>query len=44
MEDIQKKLLFKESNVWHKSFLRPKLSYVVLEQEDKDGKLLRVLQ
>ena len=44
VEDIQKKLLFKESNVWHKSFLRPKLSYVVLEQEDKDGKLLRVLQ
>ena len=44
VEDIQKQLLFKESNVWHKSFLRPKLSYVVLEQEDKDGKLLRVLQ
>ena len=44
VEDIQKQLLFKESNVWHKSFLRPKLSYVVLEQEDKDGKLIRVLQ
>ena len=44
VEDIQKKLLFKESNVWHKSFLRPKLSYVVLEQEDKDGKLLHVLR
>ena len=44
VEDIQKLLLFKESNVRHKSFLRPKLSYVVLEQEDKDGKLIRVLQ
>ena len=44
VEDIQKKLLFKESNVWHKSFLRSNLSFVVLEQEDKDGKLLRVLQ
>ena len=44
VEDIQKQLLFKESNVWHKSFLRSKLSYVVLEQEDKDEKLLRVLQ
>ena len=44
VEDIQKLLLFKETNVWSKSFLRPKLSYVVLEQEDKDGKLIRVLE
>ena len=44
VEDIQKQLLFKESNIWRNSFLRPKLSYVVLEQEDKDEKLLRVLQ
>lgn len=43
-ENIQKQLLFSEPNTWRKSFLRPKLSYVVLEQEDKDGKLLRVLQ
>lgn len=43
-EDIQKQLLFSEPNTWRKSFVRPKLSYVVLKQEDKDGKLIRVLQ
>ena len=42
--DIQNQLLFKESNVCSKSLIRSKLSYVVLEQEDKDEKFLRVLQ
>lgn len=43
VDDIQEKLLFAEKCVMRKSFLRDKLSYVVLQQEDKDGKLLRVL-
>ena len=42
--DIQKQLSFKKENVKRSSFLRPKLSYVVLNQDDKDGKLLRILQ
>ena len=44
VRDIQEKLSFKKENVKKSSFLRPKLSYVVLNQNDKDGKLLQILQ
>lgn len=39
VEDIQEKLLFKQHNVFQKSFSRPNLIYVVLEIEDKLKKL-----
>ncbi len=41
--DIQEKLCFKDGIVQKKSFIREKLSYVVLHQEDKDSKLIRIL-
>lgn len=44
VEDIQKKLKFKERNVFQKSFSRPNLIYVVLETEDKLKKLSELLQ
>lgn len=44
VDDIQEKLCFTEKHVMRKSFLREKLSYVVLKQEDKDAKLIRILQ
>ncbi len=40
--DIQDKLRFKENNLRRLSFERKNLSYVVLEQEDKQGKLLDI--
>ncbi len=44
VEDIQEKLNFKEKNVFQKSFSRDNLSYVVLEEEGKDNKLLDILK
>ena len=41
--DIQKQLSFKKENVKRSSCIR-KLSYVVLNQDNKDGKLLQILQ
>ena len=43
VEDIQEKLQFKSRNVIKSSFYRDELSYVVLKHEDKDTKLLHVL-
>ena len=43
MNDIQEKLEFKTKKVFRSSFYRKELSYVVLEQEDKDSKMLQVL-
>ena len=43
-DDIQERLGFKEQNVLRKSFERPNLSYVVLEEEDKLGRLLKVVR
>lgn len=43
-EDIQKKLLFKKSAVFQNSFERKNLSYVVMEVDDKEKKMLNVLK
>jgi len=44
VEDIQDKLLFKERNVFQKSFERPNLTYVVYKEEDKYGRMLKVFK
>ncbi|MBC7744060.1 MAG: RecQ family ATP-dependent DNA helicase [Flavobacterium sp.] len=41
-EDIQRKLLFKNTNVFRKSFERKNLRYVVFDEENKFKKLLAV--
>jgi ATP-dependent DNA helicase RecQ len=40
--DIQEKLEFRKKNVFQKSFERKNLAYVVQEEEDKLGRLLRI--
>lgn len=40
--DIQKKLLFKKENILKKSFERKNLAYVVLKEEDKMTRLLKI--
>ena len=42
--DIQKNLAFKSENVFRKSFERKNLTYVVIKEEDKNGRLLRILK
>ncbi|MCH8329928.1 MAG: ATP-dependent DNA helicase RecQ, partial [Bacteroidetes bacterium] len=42
--DIQEKLLFKEPQVFIKSFFRENLAYVVLEEESKINKLVDILE
>ncbi|MDR1161662.1 MAG: RecQ family ATP-dependent DNA helicase [Tannerellaceae bacterium] len=44
IDDIQDRLLFKEKNVFQKSFLRKNLSYIVRRSDDKLSVLLRILQ
>ncbi|GHU54918.1 ATP-dependent DNA helicase RecQ [Bacteroidia bacterium] len=44
VDDIQEKLLFKEKNVFLKSFLRSNLSYVVRHADDKISELIHILQ
>jgi ATP-dependent DNA helicase RecQ len=41
--DIQQKLEFKKENLFKKSFLRENLTYVVFQEDDKFGRLLRIL-
>jgi len=41
--DIQDKLEFKEQNVFKKSFERKNLSYVVLHEDDKEKRLLKII-
>jgi len=41
--DIQEKLQFKKENALQKSFERKNLAYIVLNEEDKLGRLLKVL-
>ncbi len=41
--DIQKQLKFKTEHVLQKSFERKNLAYAVLNEEDKSGKLLKIL-
>lgn len=42
--DIQDKLGFREHNVLRKSFVRENLAYMVLNEEDKLGRMLRVIR
>ena len=44
VNDIQEKLLFKEKNVFRKSFERKNLSYVVRNTENKITELVHILQ
>lgn len=44
VKDIQKKLLFKQENVFKTSFERKNLAYIVRETEDKQGELLHILE
>lgn len=43
VKDIQKQLKFKEENVLQKSFERKNIAYVVVKEEDKLNRLLKVL-
>ena len=43
VEDIQEKLLFRQKNVFRKSFVRPNLAYVVRHTENKEEQLLKIL-
>lgn len=42
--DIQQKLLFNEPHVLKKSFFRENLTYMAFEEEDKLGRMLRVIR
>ncbi|MCL2074619.1 MAG: RecQ family ATP-dependent DNA helicase [Marinilabiliaceae bacterium] len=44
VNDIQEKLLFKEKNLFQKSFERKNLAYVVRNSEDKNQQMLHILQ
>lgn len=44
VNDIQEKLLFKEKNVFQKSFYRKNLSYIVRQTDDKLNALVQILQ
>jgi len=44
IDDIQQSLLFKEKNVFSKSFKRDNLSYIVRETENKLASLVRILE
>lgn len=44
VDDIQEKLGFTARNVLKKSFLRDNLAYMVVEAEDKIGRMLRVIR
>jgi ATP-dependent DNA helicase RecQ len=44
IKDIQKSLEFKAENVFSKSFERKNLTYIVIKEEDKNGRLLRILK
>ena len=43
VEDIQKRLQFKESNVFRMSFERENLAYIVRKADNKQGELLHIL-
>ena len=44
VEDIQKQLQFKKTNVLQKSFARKNLAYVALKEEDKFKRMLKVIE
>lgn len=41
--DIQDKLKFKKHNVFQKSFKRDNLTYYVIKEQDKNGRMLRII-
>jgi len=43
VRDIQEKLQFRQENLIRKSFERKNLTYVVFKEEDKPGRLLKIL-
>ncbi|MDM1294508.1 RecQ family ATP-dependent DNA helicase [Sphingobacterium sp. N143] len=43
IEDIQEKLNFAQKNVFVKSFLRDNLAYMAIEEEDKMGRMVRII-
>jgi len=43
-KDIMEQLDFTEPNILQSSFLRPNLSYIVRETEDKEGQLMRIVR
>jgi len=43
VEDIQNKLAFKHKNVFQKSFERKNLTYFVIKSDDKNARLLRII-
>lgn len=43
VDDIQTQLLFREQHVLKKSFARPNLGYMALEEENKMGRMLRII-
>ncbi len=44
VEDIQKRLQFKEENVFQKSFERKNLSYIVLHENNKRARIIELLR
>lgn len=44
VKDIQLRLAFKMENVFQKSFKRDNLTYFVVQEEDKNGRMLRIMQ
>ena len=44
VEDIQQQLLFRERHVLRKSFFRENLAYMAFDEEDKMGRMLRVIR
>ncbi|WP_308379210.1 RecQ family ATP-dependent DNA helicase [Parapedobacter tibetensis] len=44
VDDIQVKLAFTQKNVLRKSFFRENLAYMAFEEEDKMGRMLRVIR
>src|SRR5690606_31467439 len=44
VKDIQQKLNFKKENVLRKSFHRSNLAYIVLQEEDKLTRLIKIIK
>jgi len=44
VKDIQQRLAFKEENLFQKSFKRDNLTYFVVKESDKNGRMLRIMQ
>lgn len=44
VKDIQYRLDFKQENVFQKSFKRDNLTYFVVKEEDKNGRMLRIMR